>query len=196
MNRANWDLRLDAPPALTHSFEINANPGQTPPTPEGIVAPPGMYTIALTVSGKTYTQKVAVTNDPAIARDELPRSALQYSLLRSINNAAKMAYYGYQQVETMRAALKARTQSDSTPDITKAIAAFRAKVDTVGGNGGGGRRPPPNFNALSTELIGQLTAQDNADQAPTEAMHAAYTSACERLHELPPRGGPHSTERS
>ena len=31
----------------------------------------------------------------------------------------------------MRAALKARTQSDSTPDIIEgAIAAFRAKVDT------------------------------------------------------------------
>ncbi len=180
LNRANWDLRLDSPPALTHSFEINANPGQTPPTPEGVVAPPGMYTIALTVNGKTYTQKVTVTNDP---RSPATNTAIrsQYALLRSINNAAKMAYYGYQQVETMRAALKARSQSDSTPDIAKAIAAFRAKVDTVGGNGGGGRRPPPNFNALSTELIGQLTAQDNADQAPTEAMHTAYTTACERL---------------
>ena len=180
LNRANWDLRLDAPPALTHSFEINANPGQTPPTPEGILAPPGVYTIALTANGKTLTQKVTVTNDP---RSPATNAAIraQYALLRSINNGAKMAYYGYQQVETMRAALKARLGSDSTPDVAKAIAAFRAKVDTVGGNGGGGRRPPPNFNALSTELIGQLTAQDNADQAPTEAMHTAYSTACERL---------------
>src|SRR5207244_4788037 len=30
MHRVNWDLRYDAPPAFTHSFAINANPGQTP----------------------------------------------------------------------------------------------------------------------------------------------------------------------
>jgi len=34
-NRANWDLRYDAPPAFVHTFEINANPGRTPTSPEG-----------------------------------------------------------------------------------------------------------------------------------------------------------------
>ena len=49
----------------------------------------------------------------------------------------------------MRAALKARMPADSTSEAARAIAAFRAEVDTVGGNagagGGGTRRPPPNF---------------------------------------------------
>ena len=46
MHRVNWDLRYDAPPAFTHSFEINANPGLTPASPEGGLAAPGTYRAA------------------------------------------------------------------------------------------------------------------------------------------------------
>jgi hypothetical protein len=53
-NRAHWNLRYDSPPAFSHSFEINANPGLTPPSPEGPVALPGVYTFKLNVDGKTY----------------------------------------------------------------------------------------------------------------------------------------------
>jgi photosystem II stability/assembly factor-like uncharacterized protein len=186
LNRANWDLRLDAPPAFRHSFEINANPGLTPTTPEGILAPPGTYTIELTVNGRSFTQKVTLTNDtrsPATAADV----RAQYALLRKINDGAKTAFDAYQQVEAMRAALKARAPADSTSEAAKAIKGFRSRVDTVGGNAGGGgfpgpgRRPPPNFFELNARLVGQLTAQDNADQAPTEAMLAGYAAACRDL---------------
>src|ERR1043166_4715431 len=42
-NRTNWDLRTDAPPAFTHTFEINANPGLTPAAPLGALVPPGRW---------------------------------------------------------------------------------------------------------------------------------------------------------
>jgi hypothetical protein len=72
--------------------------------------------------------------------------------------------------------------TDTASPAAKAIASFRAKVDTIGGNAGlGGRRPAPNFYALNAMFIGQLTAQDNADQAPTEATFAAHASACHDL---------------
>jgi len=64
MHRVNWDLRYDAPPAFTHSFEINANPGETPASPEGQLIPPGTYTVGLTVNGKSHNEKVTVANDP------------------------------------------------------------------------------------------------------------------------------------
>lgn len=63
-NRANWDLRYDAPKAFSHSFEIHANLGLTPPSPEGPLAPPGVYTVRLTVEGKHYVQRLTVRNDP------------------------------------------------------------------------------------------------------------------------------------
>ena len=185
LNRANWDFRFDAPPAFTHSFEINANPGLTPATPEGILAPPGTYTIKLTVSGRSFTQQVMLTNDPRSPATSADIRA-QHALLRKINDGVKTAWDGYQQIEAMRTALRARMPSDSTSVAAKAINEFRAKVDTAGGDAGGGgppggRRPPPNFRAMSARLVGQLTAQDNADQAPTESMLAGYTAACRDL---------------
>jgi photosystem II stability/assembly factor-like uncharacterized protein len=181
LNRTNWDLRYDAPPAFTHTFEINANPGLTPTTPEGIIAPPGTYTIKLSANGKSYTQTVSVSNDPRSPATNADIRA-QYALARKLNGAAKIAYDAYQQVETMRAALKASMPPDTGSDAAKAIKAFRASVDTVGGNAGvGGRKPAPNFYELNARLIGQLTAQDNADQAPTEPMQAAYAIACRDL---------------
>ena len=64
MHRVNWDLRYDPPPAFTHSFDINANPGLTPASPEGALVPPGTYTVRLTANGKTQSERVVVTNDP------------------------------------------------------------------------------------------------------------------------------------
>src|SRR5260370_41583109 len=63
-NRTNWDLRADAPPAFTHIFEINAHPGLTPPSPQGPLGPPGVYTPTLAVDGHAYTEPVAVGTDP------------------------------------------------------------------------------------------------------------------------------------
>ncbi|HVT38445.1 MAG TPA: hypothetical protein VHE78_05350 [Gemmatimonadaceae bacterium] len=186
LNRTNWDLRLDAPPAASHTFEINANPGLTPTTPEGIMTPPGTYTFKLTVNGRSYLQKVTLTNDPRSPATNGDIRA-QYALLRKINDAVKTAWDGYQQVEAMRAVVKARTPSDTASQAAKAIVEFRAKMDTVGGSEGGGaglgggRRPPPNFLALNARLVSQLNAQDNADQAPTEAMLAGYAAACRDL---------------
>ncbi|HEX7545478.1 MAG TPA: hypothetical protein VF368_02050, partial [Gemmatimonadaceae bacterium] len=185
LNRTSWDLRLDAPPAFAHSFEINANPGLTPTTPEGIIAPPGTYTLKLNVEGRSFTQKVTLTNDPRSPATGADIRA-QYALLRKINDGVKTAWDGYQQVEAMRATVRTRVPADSTSDAAKALKAFRAKLDTVGGNAGGGgfpagRRPPPNFYQLNSRLVGQLTAHDNADQAPTEAMLAGYAAACRDL---------------
>ena len=185
LNQANWDFRLDAPPAFTHSFEINANPGLTPTTPEGILAPAGSYTIRLTVNGRSFTQKVTLTNDPRSPATNAEVRA-QYALLRKMNDGMKSAWQGYQHVEAMRTALKARMPSDSASDAAKAIAEYRAKVDSVGGNAGrgggfGGRRPPPNFFDLNGRLAGQLTAEDNGDHAPTQAMLDGYAAACRDL---------------
>ena len=64
LNRGHWDMRHDAPPTASHSFEISANPGETPASPEGALAPPGTYTVRLTVNGNAYSEKLVVTNDP------------------------------------------------------------------------------------------------------------------------------------
>jgi hypothetical protein len=87
-NRINWDLRYDAPRVLRHGFEINANPGLTPPSPEGPLALPGTYTLRLTVDGARYEQKVVVRNDPrspATVSDLEAQHALLMGLYEAIN---------------------------------------------------------------------------------------------------------------
>jgi len=122
-----------------------------------------------------------VTNDPRSPASNADVKA-QYALLRKINDGAKLASEAYAQVEAMRAALKSRAPADTNSDAAKAIKAFRARVDTVGGNAGiFGRRPAPNFYALNGAFVGQLTGQDNADQAPPEATLEGYAVACRDL---------------
>src|SRR4029077_16827050 len=105
-NRVNWDLRYDSPSSFTHSFEINANPGLPPPSPEGPVAIPGTYTLKLTVDGKSYTQTAAIKPDPhspaTVAAITAPH-ALQMKLVQGAN----AAFEGRQMAEKLRDELRA-----------------------------------------------------------------------------------------
>ena len=177
LNRTNWDLHYDPPPAFSHSFEINANPGLTPASPQGALAPPGTYTIRLTVAGKAYTAKAAVTNDPrSPARPA--EVAAQAVLLVKVQSGIKAAWEGSQQVAAMRRALLTSMPSDTTSDDARAIRALRAKLDSVGI---GSAAAPVAFQQIHGRLISQLVTQENGDHAPTAAMLDAYASACRNL---------------
>ena len=191
MHRVNWDLRYDAPPALTHTFEINANPGQTPASPEGALVPPGVYTAKLTVNGKAHVEKVVVASDP---RSPVNRAALRAedALIRKLIASERVAWDAFTQVDTMRAQLRALTTSDSTSDLAKTLRAFVAKLDSVGGRapvpgagfggfGGAGAVAHPTFVQLINALLRQLGNFDNGDIAPTAAMLAGYKSSCNDL---------------
>ncbi len=183
-NRVNWDLRTDAPDAFTHTYEINANPYLTPASPLGALVPPGTYTIKLTVNGTTYTQPLTVTNDPRSPASTKDVTA-QYALLTNLLEGMRISWDGYHQAAAIRAALDAAKPTDSTSDLAKAIATFRAKLDSVGGNengvrrfGRGPARPAPNFFTVYGNFSGQYGAQENGDLAPTAAMNDGYASAC------------------
>jgi hypothetical protein len=184
-NRVNWDLRYDAPPAFVHSYEINANPGLTPPSPEGPLAPPGVYTLKLTVDGRAYTSTVTVHNDPRSLATAADLRA-QHALLTKLDEGLHAAWEGYQEIASLRAAANSAASGSSSAEVTTALAAFNAKLDTVAGNpeGRGFRRArenASNFVAVSGELVGQLNAQDTGDLAPTPGMLAAYGNGCADL---------------
>ena len=187
-NRTNWDLQYDPPPAFSHSFEINANPGRTPVSPEGALAPPGTYTIRLTVEGKSYDRTVVVTNDPR-SPATLADVRVQGALVRKIDATIRLAWTGYQQLATMRAALEALKPADSTSDVAHAIASFHGTLDSLGGIASDQRpfifgdrgRLPSDFFSLHGRLQDQFTAQESGDLAPTEAMLHGFALICQRL---------------
>jgi photosystem II stability/assembly factor-like uncharacterized protein len=187
-NRVNWDGRYDAPPAFSHSYEINANPGLTPPSPLGPLAPPGVYTVTLTVDGKTYTQHVTLKNDPrspASAADVQAQAALQFKMYSGM----KDSWAGYQQVSAMRALVAADT-AGRPAEVVTAAKAFDSTLAALSGNpegrsfaGFGRAGPPPNpsFVSVNGGLVQQVNDQENGDMAPTEAMQAGYAAACKDL---------------
>jgi len=186
-NRGNWDLRHDAPPAFTHSFEINANPGLTPPSPEGPLAPPGTYTLRLNVDGKTYTQTVTVKNDPR-SPATVAAVVAQHDLLMKLDAGAKASWDGYNQVEAMRTAVAALASANPPAEAASALKAFDAKLETVAGSTTGGRGfsrggppPPPNFVRVNGVMGRELTALDNGDMAPTAATLRGYAADCAQL---------------
>jgi hypothetical protein len=193
MHRVNWDLRYDAPPAFTHSFEINANPGETPASPEGAVVPPGTYTVRLGVNGKSHNEKVTVANDPRSPAN-LAALAAEDALIRKLNALERLAWDAFRQTDTTRAQLRAMAASDSTSGAAKTIREYIAKLDTLGGRaptlgggfGGGGffganANARPTLVQLINRLLNQLGTFDNGDVNPTAAMLAAYKSACNDL---------------
>jgi len=191
-NRVNWDLRYDDPPAFTHSYEINANVGETPASPEGPLALPGVYTLKLTVDGKTYTQSVTVKNDPR-SPATLADLRAQHDLQLKIYDGAEEAWDGYDQVATVRAAVAELARSNPAPDVAAAAAALEAKLASVAGRTGGGRGagggrggpagppPPPNFAAIIGSMDRQLNTLDAGDMAPSEPMLRAYAATCADL---------------
>jgi hypothetical protein len=189
MHRVNWDLRYDAPPAFTHSFEINANPGLTPASPEGALVPPGTYTVRLTVNGKSHSEKVTVTNDPRSPAN-LAALKAQDALVRKLSAAERLAWDAFQQADTTRSQLRTFTASDSTSAAAKTIREYIAKLDTLGGaapasgggfGGFGGANARPTLVQLVNRFLNQLGNFENGDVAPTVAMLAAYQSACNDL---------------
>jgi hypothetical protein len=188
-NRTNWDLRYDPPPAFTHSFEINANPGLTPPSPEGPLAVPGVYTLKLTVDGKSYTQRVTVRNDP---RSPAKTSDLlaQLDLQMKYYDGAKKSSEAYNQITTMRHSLADYTHGSAPSEIVTAATVLDAKLAALGGTtdrgrggftGGGGTPPPPTFMAINGTMGHELTALDNGDMAPNEPMRKGYIAKCSDL---------------
>ena len=183
-HRVNWDLRYDAPPAFSHNFEISANPGLTPASPEGPLAAPGVYTVRLQANGVTRTQRVTVRNDPR-SKATTAAIAQQLALQLRMTSAMQSAWDGEQQVTALRTGLTAAARAGAPAAVIGAVDALQAAIDSVAGPAQGsesGRRATgPTFRSVNGAMSGLLGAQDNADWAPTAPMRAAFTAACRDL---------------
>ncbi|HEY7893888.1 MAG TPA: hypothetical protein VIC24_03225 [Gemmatimonadaceae bacterium] len=187
LNRVNWDLRWDAPPAFGHTYEINANPGLTPASPEGPLALPGVYTLKLTVNGTAYTQTATVRNDPRSPATSVALRA-QNALMMRLYHGLTEAWSGYHAVVGLRADADKAAGASAPADVVDAIKSFDEKVDSVAGNPEGNRfrfgrgaAPAPDYVRVSGTLVQQLEAQDNGDMAPTVSSLAGTDSVCKDL---------------
>jgi photosystem II stability/assembly factor-like uncharacterized protein len=136
MHRVAWDLRYADPPALNYGYSgtpldyreytlsWHAIPGRTPrSTLVGPMVLPGRYTAKLTVNGRSYTQPIAVVQDPRVT---VPAAALaaQFRLQRRMAAGLAATYHAVNYVQQLRAALAARaTEAGSVAGAPIAAAA-------------------------------------------------------------------------
>jgi hypothetical protein len=195
LNRINWNLYYDDPPALRHDLEnqMNMTPGSTTPGPHGPQVIPGVYTLKLTVDGQAYTSKVTVINDPRVGQSPELMAALrtQNRLTLLSVQGMKQSFAGHDEVGAVRSQLASLLQSNLPDDVAKQAKTLDADLMKVGGvipppgAGGGANRRPPDPNAMQS--FADLNNSDNTmvsmiqvglDMAPTPTQIATWESDC------------------
>ena len=136
MHRWVWDLRGAAPAATTYSYPIAAVPHRTPLTPQGPLVLPGVYTVRLTVDGRSESQTLTVKMDPRVhttAADLQALHAAQVRMAGSLDELAKAdlaAHSVQEQVEAPENAAVAKELVEFDGALKKLVSGDDASMGT------------------------------------------------------------------
>jgi photosystem II stability/assembly factor-like uncharacterized protein len=180
MHRFSWDLHFeplgDEPRAGGGS--TGAVPGHTYPSVDAPWAPPGEYTVQLTVAGRRYSQPLALRLDPRVKTSAVE---LEYAatLSREMYDGAVTARAAY---EEARAMLE-RLSDDALRAEVEAMApaprpAGRRRFRRAAPQG------PPTLNGASQSLMRAAMAMQRAELGPTERQVANCDAAREQLQDV------------
>jgi photosystem II stability/assembly factor-like uncharacterized protein len=206
MHRVWWDMRYDpigdgGGGRGGGGGGAAAVPHRTYPSVNSPWAPPGSYTVRLTVDGKHYTQPITLKLDPRVAASASAADlATLASLTREMYEGARAARATYTQAR----ALVAHLDTLSGNDITTFKAAIDALAPAAGGaaggrgagfggglggppspgtsagqagRGAGGAAAAPTLQSASAEMLSAAMAMQAADIAPTAREVAACATA-------------------
>ena len=171
LHRFIWPLRYPALPAL----------GGGDAYADGAWAPPGNYTVALTVDGKTYTQPLTVAPDPRVrlAPDAYAR---QFAFAREIEGTQARLAIAQAQARRLHAAIRSRTGSGSAA-LRASLTALDAKIVALAGlqeapnpyNAWSAGSPGTRSLAFLSQVLGKTAqAADDADADPSPDARSGY----------------------
>jgi photosystem II stability/assembly factor-like uncharacterized protein len=171
-HRFVWDLRYPSP---------GMAPFNTPWGVSGVWAPPGSYTVRLTVDGKSYTQPLVVMKDPRVKASDADLEA-QFAAAEESNKAGFALAKEMKQVAAIEGQLTAaETRAQGNAAAAQALARFRGRFEEVAGPKFAGYGPPviplqtdfSSLRYLSGAFRGLTQAIESADAAPTAEQLAA-----------------------
>jgi photosystem II stability/assembly factor-like uncharacterized protein len=122
-HRFVWDLHYEPPPGSEREFPIAAVYRSTPTGPHGPFAPPGHYTVRLTVDGAVQERPLDVRLDP--------RVTLSAADLQLQTDYSLACYNGYLRLQKVREAIDATLQNPATQRNVKK----RETLQTLRGSG-------------------------------------------------------------
>ncbi len=154
---------------------------------DGVWAPPGRYTVELTVAGKIYRQPLDVLPDPRVRVSPADFQA-EFALARQIEQARLQVRGAIKQSVETEAALRAAIPA-AAPDRKAVLAASAARLDAlVDLSTDSARkaigRPSPSVDGLGdiAERLDKLAvAVDGADGAPTADDISGFAKARQAL---------------
>jgi hypothetical protein len=199
LNRINWNLYYDDPPAVRHDLEneMNMTEGSVTPGPHGPQVIPGVYKLKLTVDGQVYTRDVTVMNDPRVGQSPELMAALrsQNKLTLLSVEGMQQSFAGYDEVNAVRTQLANLTQNGLSADLAAQAKAFDTSLIKVGGTmpaggfGGGARRGVADPNALQSffDLNNSFNTmvsmmQVGLDMAPTSTQIDTWQNDCKNYN--------------
>jgi photosystem II stability/assembly factor-like uncharacterized protein len=177
MHRFSWDLHFD--PIGEEPREgggaTGAVPHRTYPRVNAPWAPPGEYTVRLTVNGEQFSQPVSLRLDPRVttSAEDL---ALLASLSREMWDGAMAANAAYEEARALVAQLDAAGNEAARAAVEELAPAPRP--------GGSGRffrfaapTGPPTLDGVSRTMMNAAMAMQGADVGPTMRQIAACDEA-------------------
>jgi hypothetical protein len=183
MHRWVWDLRATAPTATDYQYPISAVPNRTPSEPEGPLVVPGTYTVKLTVEGHNQSLPLLVKMDPRVhtpAADLEALHAAQTAMAASLDALAKADLAAHSLTEQL-----------STPEnasLSAQLAPFSDALKTLlDGAGAKSAKRQQGIDELTDEAAHLYGELQQADVAPTPALHAAALHLEDEAKEALPR---------
>lgn len=171
MQRFVWDMHYAPPEAVPGSYPIAAIYQDTPRIPLGPWAPPGQYTVKLTVGEKSYAQPLKVVMDPRV-KTPMEGLVAQFALSMQAYEGIRQAREALAQVRKLRAQIKALGDRAGQG----ALAALDQKTAAIEGSGsprGAGGIVEISLTKLSGDLNSLLGLLQGADTQPTTQATAA-----------------------
>ncbi|MFO1507259.1 MAG: hypothetical protein U1F23_09385 [Lysobacterales bacterium] len=164
-HRFVWNLRLPRPRAVHYDYGINAvfRDG-TPIVPQGMLAAPGEYTVALIVDGKTLTAPLKIVPDPRVPFDA---KALDAALAfgKDIDQALDKGYVAYAQMHDVAGQLDSIGKPPLPGTLQSAISRYHKAVEVLQS---GGSDAGEDLGAIGGGLSAVATDVEGSDAAPTQ----------------------------
>jgi photosystem II stability/assembly factor-like uncharacterized protein len=171
MHRVSWDLHYE-PITEGGGRGGNAIPHHTYPSVNSPWAPPGSYTVRLTVDGQHYTQPLPLHLDPRVKTPAIGLTQLS-TLTKEMYDGARKLHAAAEQGRALAAALQqagpdaAALEKTVTALAPPPPAGGRGGFGGFGGRGRGGPAGPPTLDSASAAMLGAAMGMQAADAAPT-----------------------------
>ena len=189
LHRFMWDVHYQAAsiPGGRGELPIAAVPHDTVTEPIAPWAPPGQYTVKLTVDGRSHTQPLTLKMDPRV---KTPAAGLaqQFTLSKGLYDDLLSVQKSLDEARAFRAALEQRR---TTGGDARALTALEERLTAIEGQPASGRGPgrggaaaPDTLNSLANGLTQLMRLLQEADVTPPTQLVAAVQKRRAAVAEL------------